>query len=391
MGGPKNKGYKRSWKNLLLNKRYQLRFTLFMVIMSGVLMAALGWWVMSAAAESTSIGVDAIRDKRECVPPPKPYQDMQPTKSGIDLNTNELDHRKKQTEPGGKIDEVKVDMKIMPPKRKIPGADDKKADKKAGDKKPDDKKADDKKAGDKKAGDKKAGDKKADDTKSGDKTADDKKADDTKSGDKTADGDKANSPDGDKADDDDESGFDNGDIADDEAYRKWKASRKSQDVKVVLDVKVHPDFAKKAIAFYACRLERAQAIAGVRGGQTTILLALIAVGLFLMLGLTLYGLKMTHRVAGPLFKVQLYFAKMRDEKYDKVWNLRKHDQLVEFYEHFKGAHEGVVKMQQADIDQLKEIIEVADKHELASKSPELAATLEELKQILARKEASLDQ
>ena len=41
---PANKGYKRSWKNLLLNKRYQLRFTLFMVGLSAVLMAGLGLW-----------------------------------------------------------------------------------------------------------------------------------------------------------------------------------------------------------------------------------------------------------------------------------------------------------------------------------------------------------
>ena len=32
------RGYKRSWKNLLINKRYQLRFTLFMVGLSVVLM-----------------------------------------------------------------------------------------------------------------------------------------------------------------------------------------------------------------------------------------------------------------------------------------------------------------------------------------------------------------
>ena len=31
--------YKRSWKNLLLNKRYQLRFTLFMVGVSALLMS----------------------------------------------------------------------------------------------------------------------------------------------------------------------------------------------------------------------------------------------------------------------------------------------------------------------------------------------------------------
>ena len=47
--------YKRSWKNLLLNKRYQLRFTLFMVGVSAVLMSGLGIWVMKEANEATSV------------------------------------------------------------------------------------------------------------------------------------------------------------------------------------------------------------------------------------------------------------------------------------------------------------------------------------------------
>src|SRR5262245_33073132 len=47
--------YKRSWKNLLLNKRYQLRFTLFMVGVSAVLMSGLGVWVLKEANEATSV------------------------------------------------------------------------------------------------------------------------------------------------------------------------------------------------------------------------------------------------------------------------------------------------------------------------------------------------
>ena len=43
--GP-TRGYKRSWKNLLINKRYQLRFTLFMAGLAAVLIAALGYFVM---------------------------------------------------------------------------------------------------------------------------------------------------------------------------------------------------------------------------------------------------------------------------------------------------------------------------------------------------------
>ncbi|MBA3541945.1 MAG: hypothetical protein H0T79_20180, partial [Deltaproteobacteria bacterium] len=53
---PGDRGHKRSWKNLLINKRYQLQFTLFMVGLAALLMLALGWRVMSKANEATTVG-----------------------------------------------------------------------------------------------------------------------------------------------------------------------------------------------------------------------------------------------------------------------------------------------------------------------------------------------
>ncbi|NVB84329.1 MAG: hypothetical protein HOV81_38485, partial [Kofleriaceae bacterium] len=60
-GKPQQAGYKRSWKNLLLNKRYQLRFTLFMVGLAAVLMSVLGWWVMMEANEATTVAMARVR------------------------------------------------------------------------------------------------------------------------------------------------------------------------------------------------------------------------------------------------------------------------------------------------------------------------------------------
>src|SRR5262245_38688714 len=62
MGAPKPQpAYKRSWKNLLLNKRYQLRFTLFMVGLSALLLAGLGVWVMKEANEATTVAMARVR------------------------------------------------------------------------------------------------------------------------------------------------------------------------------------------------------------------------------------------------------------------------------------------------------------------------------------------
>ncbi len=66
-------------------------------------------------------------------------------------------------------------------------------------------------------------------------------------------------------------------------------------------------------------------------------------------GLFAFGIKMTHKVAGPLFKIaQLSATRSRPTgKFDKLWNLRKGDQLVELpYENFKSAHEHAAQQQQ---------------------------------------------
>jgi hypothetical protein len=98
---------------------------------------------------------------------------------------------------------------------------------------------------------------------------------------------------------------------------------------------------------------------------------------------------MTHKVAGPLHKVALYLAKLRDGTYDQVYNLRKGDQLAAFYEHFKLAHAGVRKMQEDDVSHLRAALAAADAAGLASKSPELASVIDELRTILVEKEKSL--
>ena len=66
------KPYKRSWRNLLINKRYQLRFTLFMVGLSALLMAGLGAWVMKVAASSHAVASNNLYGAMdvECKDPP---------------------------------------------------------------------------------------------------------------------------------------------------------------------------------------------------------------------------------------------------------------------------------------------------------------------------------
>jgi hypothetical protein len=148
---------------------------------------------------------------------------------------------------------------------------------------------------------------------------------------------------------------------------------------------VPSDYADRFVAHWTCDLRQAGAIDSLERGRWLILWVLLATGVVLSLGLAVYGIKMTHKVAGPIFKVSLYFAKMRDGRLDKVYNLRKGDQLVDFYEHFKQAHAGVVKLERDDVERIRELIAAA---EAAGAGDHQAVS--ELKTVLARKEKSLE-
>ena len=149
--------------------------------------------------------------------------------------------------------------------------------------------------------------------------------------------------------------------------------------------KVPADFAAKVVGHYTCEMKLAGKIEGLKQGRELILWVLIGTGLLLVIGLAVYGIKMTHKVAGPLFKVSLYLAKMKDGRFDKVWNLRKGDQLVDFYDHFKTAHAGVVQMQKNDIEKIKGVIAAAEAAG-AGENP----TVVSLRELLARKEKSIE-
>jgi len=285
------KAYKRSWKNLLINKRYQLQFTLFMVGLSTVLMAGLGIWVMKVANETTTVSMASVRG----TPCPK-----------IPALTDPSDE-------------------LPPVPMRLPGEDEPTPAPAAG------------------------------------------SADAAGSG-------SAGSADAGSA------------ATDEEPPRKIKVQIEESTMEMTPTApKVPEDFASKVVGHWTCEMKLAGKIAKLEHGRALILWVLIGTGLLLVIGLAVYGIKMTHKVAGPLFKVSLYLAKMKDGRFDKVWNLRKGDQLVDFYDHFKTAHAGVVQMQKDDIVKIKGVIAAAE----AAGAGE-HATVVELRELLARKEKSIE-
>ena len=336
-----DRSYKRSWKNLLINKRYQLRFTLFMVGLSSLLMGGLGFWVMRVANETTEVSMASVRgeacpkvpviggapasEEEEAAPAPAPAPAMK-------LDESPGNHSGDSKSPTQAPSEPAAAPAAPAPAPASNGKPDGKPDTKA-DGKPD-AKADGKP---------------------------DAKAD-AKSG-------PAPKP-------------ASGAAADSEPRH---ATVQLDESSMTLTPVLPPDLADRFVAHWTCEIRQAATFDRLERGRLRILWAMIVTGVFLVFGLAVYGIKMTHKVAGPLFKVTLYLSKMREGRYDKVYNLRKGDQLVEFYDHFKLAHGGVVAMQQADIERISSVIAAAE----ASGVGEHAAIVE-LREMLARKEKSIE-
>ena len=308
----KSKPYRRSWKNLLLNKRYQGGFTLFMVGLSALLMAFLGYWVVHEAKRATTVAINNVEGQR-CPPIPElgagnrviidEITEMEALPTGAPAVTGE---------PAPAGDTAPSGIGTSPRGEEAPAAP----------------------------------------------------------------------PDVPRA----------GAPAQGSADERARPDVILDEGTVLLDLPptVPPDFVEAVIQHYRCHNGRVTKMAGLHTGYQRIIGVLVGVGWFLIIGLTFTGIKMTHRIAGPLYKVQLYFDKMRAGRFDEVYDLRKGDQLVEFYEQFKSAHGGLRAMQELDIEQLRAVIQAAEANDLAGRSPEIAATLDEMRETLARKEKSIE-
>ena len=102
-----------------------------------------------------------------------------------------------------------------------------------------------------------------------------------------------------------------------------------------------------------------QLVAQFAHGDRMLMITLVAFGFILSVVLAAYGIVLTHKVAGPLFKITNHLDKIRDGKLGVVYNLRKGDQLVDFFEHFKGAHDALRQRTEEDIALLDKAIAVA--------------------------------
>ena len=106
---------------------------------------------------------------------------------------------------------------------------------------------------------------------------------------------------------------------------------------------------------------RGEILERTSSGDQNLVLTMAAAGLGFMAVLFLYLVVMTHKVAGPLFKMSRYFDEMAAGRLGQVFSLRKGDMLQDFYDKFRDMHGSLREQLQEDTDALSRFLAACDK------------------------------
>lgn len=132
---------------------------------------------------------------------------------------------------------------------------------------------------------------------------------------------------------------------------------------------------------------KATAIAELHSEDRILVYKMIGLGIGLIVILSAYLVIMTHKVAGPLYKVSMYFDRMAAGRLGNVTALRKGDMLQDFFGNFREMHEAVRKRMQTDVITLEGAV-----HALRSKAgsdPRMADALDAMDKHLTQRKKQL--
>lgn len=118
-----------------------------------------------------------------------------------------------------------------------------------------------------------------------------------------------------------------------------------------------------------------------------LILRMAGVGLGLMTVLFAYLVVMTHKVAGPLYKVSRYFDEMAAGRLGPVYSLRKKDMLQDFYDKFRDMHESLREQHKLDLEAMGRFVAACEKAGAADGA--LARELDETRALVDRRRKQL--
>jgi len=122
--------------------------------------------------------------------------------------------------------------------------------------------------------------------------------------------------------------------------------------------------------------------------DSKIMLYLIAFVIAIFLSLVIWGILITHRVAGPIFIISKYVDSISDGKIPETRPLRKKDELKEFFDKFSKMLDSLKERENVDIVAINDVLKTLEgvKDILPSdKKSEIEREIGELNKIIDRK------
>jgi hypothetical protein len=125
-----------------------------------------------------------------------------------------------------------------------------------------------------------------------------------------------------------------------------------------------------------------------QANDRVVLWGIVGFGVLLVVTVSVAGIWMTHKIAGPLHNIGSAFARIRDNKLPAdMGNLRKGDELQAFHAGFREMYEAIRTRVVKDTEALGKAIAVIESQ--ADRPSELDKVLEELRALQAEKTESL--
>jgi hypothetical protein len=121
--------------------------------------------------------------------------------------------------------------------------------------------------------------------------------------------------------------------------------------------------------------------------DTTLWMLLAATVVLMAVALALFGVLITHRVAGPVHVMSHYVSVLAKGRYPMMRPLRKADELKGFFERFSQAVEALRQKDSGEADQLDEALA---KLTPLAQGPEAQGAIEALKALRDRKRDATD-
>jgi hypothetical protein len=122
----------------------------------------------------------------------------------------------------------------------------------------------------------------------------------------------------------------------------------------------------------------------------TVVWGIVGFGIILVLSIGGVGILLTHKVAGPLYKISSFFGRIRDNRLGPApAKLRKGDELQNFYLSFKDMHQAIRGRVEDDVRVLEGAL-TAIEATPEGRAQSLQNALDELRQLRKRKEDSLE-